>query len=760
MRARRKSTLQRLVTEGIFPLVWIGGSLAFIAQFFSLQGGGLVGSVVLLGLFAALTAKSVLLLSARERFGHEPLLGLLIVLSAKALEQALVASVCGSVTGTCAAAWLGLEFLAFAFLAIYHTPVWMAGFALYAFLLQLGYGAGPAVLLAAAEPPDVKAALPGAAARLLYDLAFGVGFGWFLERARLSRDYAMHELERLEREAKNFRLQGVVAQPEGEVEAMSRSGREEAEKRAVQRLRQKEAEIAAFVKRTLRCYTAVIFRLDATTGHLELRAWASDSKSIYPSVSLRPVESVIGLIFRDKKVHRKGEDSRAITGLPYYTSEDEGIHSFLGAPIIDGERCLGVIAVDSCEYGVFDGEEHKSTLELAARMVYDAVQNEEMRSRQETEALQLQAMLELSREVTKDLAVGEVCRTVTQTVYRIVPYEFAAVALWDDKAKHYRIEYAATGNYEGVSEASAWAGSIVPDGEGTVVGYAMRQNSPYLIEHYRERDKSARLPILGGDKKLPEMDSILAVPLYHGATRVGCMVMGAQGNDAFEETERKLFGILASLFATALLNARKHRETEVRATTDALTGLANRNKFKEFLAEQIANAKRSKQPLSLLLMDIDHFKKINDTYGHPAGDAVLKQLAEILKAESREGDLPARYGGEEFLVVLVNTPRKDATRAAERMRKAVEKTAFVLPDGRSIRVTLSIGAATFPDDTSREDQLAEKADQALYGAKAGGRNRVQQYCDLPRRDETTSWVGHTPDAKATAREESKWRFGS
>jgi diguanylate cyclase len=231
----------------------------------------------------------------------------------------------------------------------------------------------------------------------------------------------------------------------------------------------------------------------------------------------------------------------------------------------------------------------------------------------------------------------------------------------------------------------------------------------------------------------------------------------------FEETERKLFGILGTLFSAALLNAKKHRATEERASTDALTGLANRVKYKEFYGQQIALAKRSKQPLSLLMMDLDHFKKVNDTYGHPAGDAVLKQMADILRQQSRETDLPTRYGGEEFLAVLVNTPRKDATRMAERIRKAVESHAFELPDGRTIRCTVSIGAATFPDDTPREDALAEKTDQALYGAKANGRNRVQMFCDLPDREGTTSWSGrkekdNEQKAPAAPGGSKPWRF--
>jgi two-component system, cell cycle response regulator len=743
---KRNPVLRRLVTEGMFPLVLVVASLGYIARLFSLDQLGMTwSSVILVALIAALGVKATLLLSGRRAFGGDIVMGLLIVLAMKALGQLLSVGVCAPGDATCAGSIQSIEFLAFAFLALSHHPAWMGAMAVYAAAIDLGNAAGPAALYLAAEPELVFAALPGVAGRFALNLAFGVGFGYFIRTERESRAYAVDELQRLEREAQSFHLQTLVANPDQGLEAMSRAGREEAEKRAVQRLRQKESEIARFVKRTMKCYSAAIFRYDPLGEKLELRAWATDSRHVKSSVSIKPGEGVIGWIFRERDALPLGESTRPLADLPYYDAADEGIYSFLGVPILDGDRCIGVIVVDSREFAAF-GEEHRTSLEVAARMVFDAVQNEELRSRQETEALQLQAMLELSRQVSEGLDVSDICKRVILSVFKIVPYRLAAVALWDDAAAQFSIEYGA--RVDGVPvEAADWLGTAFGEEPETILSYAMRQEGPYLIENYLRREKSKRLPILAPELKVPDVDSILAVPLTHGGLRVGCLVLGVEGSGVFEETERKLFGILANLFASSLLNASKHRETSALATTDALTGLANRIKYKEFFVAQVAMARRTKEPLSLLLMDIDHFKKINDTYGHPAGDAVLKRLAEILKEQSRETDLPVRFGGEEFLAVLPNTSRRDATRAAERVRKAVEKCVFTLPDGRTIRITMSLGAATFPEDCSREDELAEKADQALYSAKSGGRNRVQQFSDLPKSkgDGTTSWVGRKDD---------------
>jgi diguanylate cyclase (GGDEF)-like protein len=758
-----------MVTQGVVPLVLILCSLAYVARVFSFETLGVEwGALFLVALFATLAAKSALVLTKKRQFEDDLLLGLLLVLAVKALGQALAWGVCGVGASSCAESVQGLEFLAFAFLAVYHGPLSMAGFALYAALLQLGHVGGPSVLHAAAEPEVIKAGLPGVAARFLYDLAFGVGFGFFVRNERVGRQDVEEELNRIAREAKSFRLEEVVATPDAGLEAMSRAGREDAEMRAVTRLREKEANIARFLKQSLLCYSAVIFRFDPVTKKLELRAYRSDSRNIRDGAAVNPGEGVIGWVFNKREQLTAGNNFKPIPDLPYYSKEDEGVLSLLGYPIIDPEtdRALGVLAIDSREMDVLK-EQHFSTLEMAARMLVEAVRNEESRSRQETEALQLQAMLEISRQMSEELNVEEICKRVILSVFRIVPYEVASVVLWDAEKKIFRVEYAARADGAPV-EAADWMGAEFAEEAESAATLAMRQDAPLLMANYRDRDKSKRLPLWGGAAKLPDVDSVLAVPLKRAGESVGCIVLGAKGKDVFEETERRLFGILASLIAASLLNAQKHRATEERATTDALTGLANRIKFKEFYAQQAAISKRSKQPLSLLIMDLDHFKKVNDTYGHPAGDAVLKQMAEILKKQCRETDLPTRYGGEEFVAVLVNTTRKDAVRMAERIRKAVAGHAFELPDGRTIKCTLSIGAATFPDDTKREDELTEKADKALYGAKANGRNRVQQYADLPEREGTTSWSEVAPQPVPTPEKEpagettvagsKSWRF--
>jgi diguanylate cyclase (GGDEF)-like protein len=178
--------------------------------------------------------------------------------------------------------------------------------------------------------------------------------------------------------------------------------------------------------------------------------------------------------------------------------------------------------------------------------------------------------------------------------------------------------------------------------------------------------------------------------------------------------------------------ARKREELLALSRTDPLTSLCNRRYFEERLGEEFARARRYRSPLSLVMLDIDYFKRINDTFGHPFGDEVLRAVSQVTRARLREVDLLARYGGEELIALLPETGPADALRACERVREAIEALALDYHglDGskRTVRCTASLGVASIPSSTlqSTED-LLRAADECLYSAKGAGRNRVRQH---------------------------------
>ena len=167
----------------------------------------------------------------------------------------------------------------------------------------------------------------------------------------------------------------------------------------------------------------------------------------------------------------------------------------------------------------------------------------------------------------------------------------------------------------------------------------------------------------------------------------------------------------------------KLREQAIR---DPLTGLFNRRYLNETLEREIVRAGRENVPLSVIMADVDHFKMINDTYGHPVGDKFLVEIASLLKSHARGSDIVSRYGGEEFLLVLPGTALDSAARRAEEIRQKCAEI-IIQHEGKDLKVTMSFGVAIYPDHGKEAEEIIVKADKALYRAKAQGRNRTVMF---------------------------------
>ncbi len=184
--------------------------------------------------------------------------------------------------------------------------------------------------------------------------------------------------------------------------------------------------------------------------------------------------------------------------------------------------------------------------------------------------------------------------------------------------------------------------------------------------------------------------------------------------------------LVGQLALNTMSDVKKIALLQQESITDGLTGIKNRRYFEGRLHEEVAYSKRYKLPLSLILLDVDHFKSINDTYGHKAGDEVLKNLSSLIASMVRDSDVVARYGGEEIAIIAPSTPKNEAEFLAERLRSAVEKTTIAVIDATQevIQVTLSAGVSTLGHVVTDRDALVEEADHALYEAKNQGRNKV------------------------------------
>ncbi len=251
--------------------------------------------------------------------------------------------------------------------------------------------------------------------------------------------------------------------------------------------------------------------------------------------------------------------------------------------------------------------------------------------------------------------------------------------------------------------------------------HVLRSHRPLLVNDAR---RDFRFTVTAGGER--EVSSVIACPLLLGQTPSGVLRLDTAQPAAFTQDDLRFLDILLDLVATAATNARLFARTQQLAVTDGLTGLTLRRPFLEQLGRELSRAARSREPASVLLLDVDHFKAYNDAHGHMAGDVVLKHVADILRTVVPPDGVIGRYGGEEFVVLLPRLPRAAAADVAEKIRRVIE--AQVVHGGRGGTggqpVTASLGVAAFPDDGQAELELIRAADQRLYQAKRNGRNQV------------------------------------
>jgi diguanylate cyclase (GGDEF)-like protein len=221
--------------------------------------------------------------------------------------------------------------------------------------------------------------------------------------------------------------------------------------------------------------------------------------------------------------------------------------------------------------------------------------------------------------------------------------------------------------------------------------------------------------------------SHLTLPLALEGEILGCILITSNQPNAFDAQDLQFFSVIGYQMAATIEHLQRLSSVKDLASYDTLTGLYNRRYFDERFGIEVQQAVVNKTPLSLILIDIDHFKKVNDTFGHPEGDKILRGVASLLKNSVRKKDTVARYGGEEFILILPEVNLEAASMIAERIRRLVEGTSFDVGNAH-IHATISLGISSFPSHQARsKEELLKMADLALYHAKGEGRNRVSLY---------------------------------
>jgi diguanylate cyclase (GGDEF)-like protein len=305
----------------------------------------------------------------------------------------------------------------------------------------------------------------------------------------------------------------------------------------------------------------------------------------------------------------------------------------------------------------------------------------------------------------------------------IAAYQRAVIYFWDDTQEMVQVRVAR--NMEGVPAEQFLRGNILNF-------WAAKYSRPVLVSRGHNVQVDALLAAA-------QSGSALVVPLFVSNRAMGSLQLFASDPQAFDREDAQLLWIL-TLVAENLLTREYANEGLIRfAFTDYLTGLKTRGYFEQQLDLEIKRSERKKSHFSLIMIDIDFFKQLNDRYGHHVGDHVLRDVSSMLMKDMREVDTVARYGGEEFVIILPETSAPGARLVDELLRRSVEQAKFFAGSPRAVeRLTISLGIAQFDTDAQFKRDLIEAADAALYAAKSQGRNQVVLHSELAVRRKEVS----------------------
>lgn len=452
------------------------------------------------------------------------------------------------------------------------------------------------------------------------------------------------------------------------------------------------------VRSAIRADEVVFWSAVAGPSELEL-AWWSTADGKAPNLSL--AGNRVALV-------QWAAQERAIQ-----TDSDDPIR-FAVAPLVGSFDALGAVSVASAKGLTATKQELRESLEryalhLSALHELLVTRDQYSRSNRQTTAL-----LSAAQRFSLQRSLAPLSESIAQAAFEMTGARAMALVHWN----------ATTGAGEAVyasPEARVTAGEQVV--EDSHVGRSCSGDIPVILEDARPLKKHGTMFHPG--EPVRDLGSMAVIPLKSGEKQVvGAIVIeGAQPRDVRAEDAKNL-RLLGALAEAALDTVWQIEEITRRATIDPLTGLYNRGYFESILRLIVTETERFGGGSSLLMIDLDNFKLVNDTYGHPAGDAVIKEVAEVLSIRKRAVDTAFRYGGEELALLLPRTERDGAAELAERLREAVELKRFEW-QGSVIPITISCGVAEYPSSADTAEELLAAADEALYAAKAAGRNCVR-----------------------------------
>jgi diguanylate cyclase (GGDEF)-like protein len=513
------------------------------------------------------------------------------------------------------------------------------------------------------------------------------------------------QLARLREDARSYRLLGA-----GDGGDRDKAHGERLAGASVEEIHQSVHYALDLLRRSLDLHTAALLWLNDAGSHLRISEISTQADDIHDA-RFPAGDGVLGAVLAQRvRVSLRG--LKPSYKVPYYSGPCP-VRALAAIPVLEGQTLRGILAVDRVGDTPFSPHEEEIAAQ-AARFCLRAIQNERVFLQLERAKVEEGKLYRAAQALGAALSEKDVVDAGVKAAREIASFDLAAVTVFDEATRMH--EVVAAKSAEGDIDDLVGARFLHNAG---LVAMVVQNRCPLP---YRGDYETARQVVLSKRLPWPSHPSLLVLPLLMHERALGTLILGARRRHAFGDAARPTLEVLASHLAVSLSNARMVHKLETMATTDGLTGLFNKRAMLDAATQKIAAATRFDRALALLVVDIDFFKRVNDTHGHDMGDRVIRGLGDILKRQKRTTDIVARFGGEEFAVLCEQTDEMGAMLLGDRIREDLGKTSFRAPSG-TFSVTCSIGVATFPAAGSDWESLFKAADDALYVSKRSGRNR-------------------------------------
>jgi diguanylate cyclase (GGDEF)-like protein len=517
---------------------------------------------------------------------------------------------------------------------------------------------------------------------------------------------------------KNSDVKVTEESNELDITALSDEGRKQHDISVTHKLNDKIFEILKKLKEIMHPFTVMYLEIDKAEEKFFIKEVISESDYINYNLEIAVDSGYLGWVVKNKRTLNINNLENTISDTFYYTSE-EMIKSLIIVPAMKGDKVGGVLLADSREVQYFSAKE-ESLMYLIAYQIMQEINNFKIMLKIEYNAKESAILNQVGKRLNVSLDLTDTLKVVLLTINDLVHCDLVAIAFMSENETHGSISKVFGDKY-GHLEGKKF---IIEEG---MCDYILKKKKKVLFRDFAA--VAGRKNIFDKSIKVRDISSLFLLPLISKDTPFGAVLIASKSPMKLHPYTVNTIETLVNQSAISIANAKMYLKVEMLATTDGLTGLYNHKCFQDRITEEMERMDRYPENISVLLMDIDHFKCFNDTYGHPVGDKVLKTVADIFASSLRKVDFAARYGGEEFVAILVNTDKKGAQKMGERIRKNIEHEKIKIGK-EEVSITVSVGLSTYPEDSKDKKGLINIADKALYYAKETGRNRCVHFRDI------------------------------